>query len=1852
MSINPTNKHNQVENVSTRVKNTKKEIEQLKTELEKLISLGTQPPEPPIKKLPSFETQPVREPEKNSKKPAPETAKKSPLKKARSYDVNEARNYIKKQREKRAEQLRAQINVTDNKVDLKKQKLKELHQKTIELVTKNVQLKRERSKSREKTPPVRIDRARAKPQRNERVSRPKTRTEAPKTESEQNARVSRSESQQNEKVSRSEAPKTVSEKPQKVAEHSIMTDACVKDTKETQTSRDKGAQWMEPPVVPYPYNFINTVKRKLQFAVNSPRNYIDVGVQNSGTPECGQTKSREEIKEMLIKSANSELRSFASHKCLDLKAVENLELRQVSKNLFIDSESDTSKNIPDISSESVTSVDKPKLDFDKLKNYKLQNESYSSDFHKESVSEIINTESFKKNRDSQSRKVMKTLSDSDSIQESLTLKEPNVSLSIRNLNSINGKTNTITIKSLSENYSSDSSFSQEKPSFKSLLTGSENSKNQSETLSKNTDENSDLEKPQNDVKNHLKNITLRPSSSSVNNVNEIHLKFEAEVRLLNDFNESFRQFMAVEKAFESIKTKNETNTAVRKILQNVDTQTSFIAKTSTEKSPRSSVNTINFSRGSEIIEELNDSIMNASKSMQNSSFSTATEWNLSNLNESSVSIAEEEQSKFSISNIENYNANNCASLLSLNIFDQLIKDEDTRIQQLKAIIKIREQALLDRTKGELVWLEIQKKQLIETGKIEEASLLKKKQRGILLKHEQERNEIKKLKQMQKEASEKRKNTLKRQRNLIKTRLSTDDMLAQITVKKRKERRSMGPLRVVQSRSESVHSETSISVKSTDVVSVTSKSLRVSEESDVEVPVANAKRTLLMREAALQKRRKAAEELLRWHRKLLDEEKKIAELEAAATSVIKLPQTTPDKHKKQLNQLWRNDHYVCKSARQYSNKNKNLSELETENSGVSEKSVKKSIDVNYSSVFEAESVHEIINSQEEKTKISSISELIDNFTKIGDEISTLSKKSSQSIPENMTPNYTAEGKDFEDQEIQIEDKNFSKIEDLEDLKPLSSTTLDSTQVTTEEIEDYNASKTEVSSRNSESAKIVEESQGVTTEEIEASQTSKTKSEDVVTEASSRNLSSIKESVKIDELPAVTTDEIEDPNALESSKKKSEGSSRNLASAKITTEEIEASYSSKTKSDAVATEASSSNLSSIKESVKIEEPPAVTTEEIEDLNALESSKTKSEVSSRNLESTKPVEKSQTVTTEGIEDSDSPQSLKTKSEVTTQISSRNLSSVQEFAAQAITTEEIEDPHASESSKPKSDVSCRKPKTAEESQTVTTDDIEDLDVSQSSKTKSVVTEGLSRNLSSIKESAKIEEPETVTTEGTENSSSRSLKTEASSRNVTSARESNRIVEEEPQAVTTEELEDEFSKTKSEATHDVSSQIEDLEAHNSVKDLLKNKTSKIEDLETSKVDEDELQFSSEKISSKDLETEVSAKTDKSGTVETKESLREDKEDSKEEVSSAKIVEEISTQIEDISSDSQSLSLEEALESASKIEESLSRLNEKLVSDQNEETEETTPQKKNQNQIDVKKRVFEILADASPTRGDKSPRLQDLYVTAYDVGASNSPEFSESLEGRQLPTDIFGSEAEELWRKQLAIEQEIKQLELQQKEQLPYVFMREIPNKPPPPYTPPSSISSFPPSVIPTEVKQISEIASYSSKVLYKAYQNNTLEKVKFSENGFKLFSKVEVSKICAEFLFNICKNVARDHYKQFEVVEEPSWLILAKKPQLTKSKSPDSCALEKIFNHKLKELFGFKKVQVAESAIIKWGRKKRDHVDEVLVLESQEEESQWTNFDKDELIVKNQVTVDIMKMLLQETADVFVKILSKSSLK
>lgn len=78
--------------------------------------------------------------------------------------------------------------------------------------------------------------------------------------------------------------------------------------------------------------------------------------------------------------------------------------------------------------------------------------------------------------------------------------------------------------------------------------------------------------------------------------------------------------------------------------------------------------------------------------------------------------------------------------------------------------------------------------------------------------------------------------------------------------------------------------------------------------------------------------------------------------------------------------------------------------------------------------------------------------------------------------------------------------------------------------------------------------------------------------------------------------------------------------------------------------------------------------------------------------------------------------------------------------------------------------------------------------------------------------------------------------------------------------------------------------------------------------------------------------------------------------------------------------------------------------------------------------------------------------------------------------------------------------------------------------------------------------------------------------------------------------------------------------------------------------------LFGFRPRVEQETLIVRWSRKKRDHVDELLVWDSQAEEAEWTWYDQDVVQVKNEVAEQLMESLLEDTASVFNDILQKKA--
>jgi hypothetical protein len=611
----------------------------------------------------------------------------------------------------------------------------------------------------------------------------------------------------------------------------------------------------------------------------------------------------------------------------------------------------------------------------------------------------------------------------------------------------------------------------------------------------------------------------------------------------------------------------------------------------------------------------------------------------------------------------------------------------------------------------------------------------------------------------------------------------------------------------------------------------------------------------MREAALQKRRKTAEELLRWHRKLLDEERKIAELEAAAKSVIKRAPAArdgPDRFDgRQLNLLWRSmtgseerkfvedKVYVmsqmglerlCKSAMQYSSKNKRQHAKigDPEHSAISEgeRSTVRSAsdDVNYSSVFEQESVQEIITSQQEKTKISSISELIDNFTRIGDEISTLSKKSELGI---------------------------TSLKEVEDDPDKSSQSV--VEITTPNHEETDQS--EIKTSVEEEEEVVEDEPSVVEivsspkEDVEES-TDEKDGEEVTT-------SNICTAIEDQEEPVWETLEKQISFSVEDQEE---------SSAKRLDEEIVASI--RDEEESVSSPTEDREESSGKSSVQDEEKSV---------------------------SEKLTEKQISVETEDQE----------KVSASVEVEEKSISSVLvkdgEETDEQLATDETGKDVSSAAVEDEEETSCGK-----SDQQIST--IEESDGSSSGKS--------SRDQVEDQKKATIQE------------------VSAKSENLEG------LVTEEISSVAPEDAAESSEKSSAE------------------------------------------QIAGGESTSRSVEP-ITTDSKKQKTVESSSSVDLAKE---------------------------SLSLDEALESASKIEDSLSKLNEKLSSEKKDEevetsrsesssteAEEKTPQKKSPNQIDVKKRVSEILADASLNRGDKSPRLQDLYVTTYDVGASNSPEFSGKL---------------------------------------------------------------------------------------------------------------------------------------------------------------------------------------------------------------------------------------------------------------
>ncbi|KAI1236484.1 centrosome-associated protein 350, partial [Lamprotornis superbus] len=227
------------------------------------------------------------------------------------------------------------------------------------------------------------------------------------------------------------------------------------------------------------------------------------------------------------------------------------------------------------------------------------------------------------------------------------------------------------------------------------------------------------------------------------------------------------------------------------------------------------------------------------------------------------------------------------SKFTMEMVRQYMKEEEMRAAHQSSLLRLREKALKEKTKAELAWLEHQKKHLRDKGEDDKMPPIRKRQRGLLLRLQQEKAEIKRLQEANKAARKERQLILKQQAEIERIR--------QTTMKLQEKLKSAGENKLVSVQHRKTRSPSPISISSSETSSIMQKLKKMRSRMDENIWVLGAQsvlaglplscalpaRFLTKREQKLMQRRQHAEELLEWKRRLDAEEAEIRRMEKQA-----------------------------------------------------------------------------------------------------------------------------------------------------------------------------------------------------------------------------------------------------------------------------------------------------------------------------------------------------------------------------------------------------------------------------------------------------------------------------------------------------------------------------------------------------------------------------------------------------------------------------------------------------------------------------------------------------------------------------------------------------------------------------------------------------------------------------------------------------------------------------------------------------------------------------------------------------------------------------------------------------------
>ncbi|XP_047134518.1 centrosome-associated protein 350 isoform X3 [Hydra vulgaris] len=112
------------------------------------------------------------------------------------------------------------------------------------------------------------------------------------------------------------------------------------------------------------------------------------------------------------------------------------------------------------------------------------------------------------------------------------------------------------------------------------------------------------------------------------------------------------------------------------------------------------------------------------------------------------------------------------SRFTVDMVCQYIQEEEMRAKHQKALLALREKAIIEKTKAEMAFLEMKKKSFKKKGSDDMMPPITKKQRALLMKLQAEQAEIRRQKETLKVAKHERKSMLNQQREIQRIRSST------------------------------------------------------------------------------------------------------------------------------------------------------------------------------------------------------------------------------------------------------------------------------------------------------------------------------------------------------------------------------------------------------------------------------------------------------------------------------------------------------------------------------------------------------------------------------------------------------------------------------------------------------------------------------------------------------------------------------------------------------------------------------------------------------------------------------------------------------------------------------------------------------------------------------------------------------------------------------------------------------------------------------------------------------------------------------------------------------------------------